>query len=139
MKFKYLALCASVFLLFNCKKETELQVNSSDFVIGYWSEPEMVDTLWRYKRVSGLSENAYTLALKEDFTVSERKNVGWCGTPPISYGNYDGTWKRKDSVIRISVGYWGGTADFEWKIISVNDKYLTVYKVKEDYHWENRN
>lgn len=139
MKFKFIVLCASVFLLLNCKKETELLINSDNIVAGYWSEPVMVDTLWRYERVNGLNENAYTLALNEDFTVTERKNVGWCGTPPISYGNYEGIWKKKDSVIQISVGYWGGTADYEWKIISVNDKFLTVYKVKEDYKWENRN
>jgi hypothetical protein len=39
-----------------------------------------------------------------------------------------------DSIINVSVDYWGGLADYEWKIISIEMNKLTVLKLKEEYH-----
>jgi len=61
-------------------------------------------------------------------------DTGWCGTPPIAYSDFDGTWNKKDSVIKITVAYWGGLADYQWKVISVDNNNLTIYRLKEEYH-----
>jgi hypothetical protein len=39
-----------------------------------------------------------------------------------------------DSIINLSVDYWGGLADYEWKIISIEMNKLIVLRLKEEYH-----
>lgn len=126
-------------LITGCEKKSEILISDSDKLTGNWSNPVFEDTLWRYERVSELQANEYSFAFKPDQTFVERKNAGWCGTPPISYANYNGTWSRNGSEIKIKVGYWGGTADYQWKVISVDNKFLRVYRAKEEYKMENNN
>lgn len=63
----------------------------------------------------------------------ERKNSGWCGTPPVSYSDFEGNWSINDSLLNVSVAYWGGLADYQWKIISLDDKRLTIVVVSQEY------
>lgn len=76
-----------------------------------------------------LLDNQYGLSFEQNNRLIERKNSGWCGTPPISHSDYTGTWIQKDSIISINVGYWGGTLDYSWKIVAVNQVELTVAKL----------
>lgn len=119
--------------LIACEETIEPKVNNSDPLIGSWINPAYIDTLWRYERADALKDDCPGITFKPDGLLIERKNAGWCGTPPITYANYNGTWTRNDSLIRITVGYWGGEADYQWKVISVDDRYLTVHRVKEEY------
>lgn len=64
----------------------------------------------------------------------ERKNAGWCGTPPIAYADFNGSWAKNDSLIDITVDYWGGVANYHWKIISIDNNNLILCKLKEEYH-----
>lgn len=138
-KFAGVLLVFSGLLFLGCEKDNMPLVNNSDQLIGYWSNPVYQDTVWRYERVNGFQENQYTLAFKIEQEFIERKNAGWCGTPPVTYENFQGTWTRTDDEIKISVGYWGGTAAYRWRIISIDNKYLTIYRFKEEYNWENKN
>jgi hypothetical protein len=81
-----------------------------------------------------LKENEYGILFKSNGKLTERKNSGWCGTPPISYADFNGYWEEHNSIIEIKVDYWGGLADYQWKIISVDNDILTVYKISEDYN-----
>jgi hypothetical protein len=139
MKQIAVALLLMMGLFAGCEKKSDILINESDQLTGYWSNPVLEDTIWKYERVSELQANEYSFAFKPDQTFVERKNAGWCGTPPISYANYDGTWSRTGSEIKIKVAFWGGTADFQWMIVSVDNKFLKVYRGKEDYKMENRN
>lgn len=130
-------LILGLFLLFGCSKKDEVIILESEKLVGHWSNPVLTDTVWKYERVGSLQENEYGFSFKPEKVFIERKNAGWCGTPPIVYENYNGTWSRNNSEININVGYWGGNAEYKWKIISLDDRYLTVYKVKEDYKFEN--
>ncbi|MEI6090430.1 MAG: hypothetical protein WCR42_08265 [bacterium] len=129
-----LLLLASIFILNACTFGIEPIKNESKDLIGNWINPLNVDTLiCRFERTTALQDTAYGFSIQSDKVFIERKNSGWCGTPPIAYENYKGTWSENDSVLSITVGYWGGMADYKWKIISVDDKYLTVYKIKEEF------
>lgn len=119
--------------LIGCEETIESKIHHSGPIIGSWINPQYIDTLWRYERANALQVNGPGFTLNPDGLIVERKNSGWCGTPPITYANYDGTWAKKDSLITIIVDYWGGKADYQWKVISVDDRYLTVDKVKEEY------
>ena len=116
--------------MLSCKKDdvklTEKQFN----IVGNWINPEYQDSLVILEKSNILKLNEYGISFKADSMLVERKNSGDCGTPPITYGDFNGTWSQKDSIILIHVGYWGGTAVYKWKIISVGNNKLIV---KQEY------
>lgn len=121
----------------SCSKEdiNEIPVEIDyEYLAGsYWVNPVIEDTLWHFDRTSKLYENCYGLSFLNDNQLVERKGAGWCGTPPIAYADFDGQWQLNGDTISISVGYWGGTAQYQWKILTITNQHLTVYKVSEIY------
>jgi len=122
-----------------CEKNNENLAANPDQLIGSWFNPQYNDSIVTYERSEGLVENEYGFSFKEDKTFIERKNAGWCGTPPISYADFDGTWSKIDSIIEITVDYWGGTANYTWKIVSVDEATLKIILREEKYNLENQN
>ena len=58
----------------------------------------------RKERREELDEAFYGFIIGEDGSFTERKNTGWCGTPPITYGNFEGSWTAvSDSLLDIVV------------------------------------
>jgi len=79
-----------------------------------------------YERASDLSDNP-CFTFNSDGTMVERKNSGDCGTPPIVYANYGGTWRIiNDTLVRVNVGYWGGTTTYNMNIKYVSPTTLNV-------------
>ncbi len=133
-KIGMLALLLSVW---GCQQEEEFKILEDNMIVGNWVNPQMVsDTLWQYDRATALVPSDYCFSFQSDLKFVERKNSGWCGTPPVAYGDFEGTWSQNDSTLNINVGFWGGDVDYKWKIISLDENKLTIYKVKEDYHYE---
>jgi hypothetical protein len=125
------------FSIIACEKNTENSAPSNDDLIGSWYNPQYNDSIATFQRSEGLVDNEYGVSFNEDNTFIERKNAGWCGTPPISYADFDGTWTRNDSTIEITVGYWGGTADYTWRIAAMDEITLKIIRLEEEYHMEN--
>jgi hypothetical protein len=123
------------FSLTSCENVSIPVIDDSEPLNGHWINPVCIDTLWQYDRSATFKENAGGIYFKSDNEFVERKNAGWCGTPPVSYADFDGTWARHDSVLNITVGYWGGTADYKWKIISITDDKLIIYRIEDTYHY----
>ena len=123
-------------LLFSCEKEPELLLQNSDELVGCWTDRVVNDSIMEFSKVESLIDNAYGFEFKQGQIFIERKNSGWCGTPPIAYADFEGTWQRQDSLLIITVDYWGGTADYKWEISSVDENSLEIYKMSEEYHNE---
>ena len=119
-----------------CEKNNEKAAPSIDFVIGSWFNPQYNDSIVTYDRSEGLVDNEYGFSFNENETFIERKNAGWCGTPPIFYADFDGTWSKNDSIIKITVDYWGGTAEYTWKVLSVDELTMKIQKIEEIYNLE---
>lgn len=97
---KYLCFAILFLAALGCEKDRITIYNEG--LLGYWITPE------------------YGVFL-------ERKNAGWCGTPPITYGDFDGTWMEdEDGFIYITSEYWGGTQDLTFKLISVDEAHLVL-------------
>jgi len=128
-----LILVLSLFGWISCEKSNDPVIDDSDLLIGYWINPVAVDTFLKYERVGELKENAYGFGFKTGHSFVERKNAGWCGTPPVIYGDDQGTWARNDSLIDIEVPYWGGTAHYQWKIISLDNSSMTIAVLKQEF------
>ena len=79
-----------------------------------------------------LDENKYGFIIESDGTFIERKNAGWCGTPPIYYENFNGSWKYiSDDVLEITVDFWGGIDTFKIEIVSIDE-----YELKINYIYD---
>jgi hypothetical protein len=130
--FYILLLCSMVYLS-SCENDIELKSDNAELLIGNWVNPVYIDTLVQYTRAEALKEDDFGISFNPRNLLVERQNAGWCGTPPISYANYNGTWSKTGDIIKISVDFWGGKANYQWKVVAVDEKTLTVYPVKSEY------
>lgn len=128
-------LLLTIFLaLLSCNREHEEIVIGPDKLIGSWVNQQLDDTIWTYQRAGKLKEGEYGFTFKSNNIFEERKNAGWCGTPPISYGDFSGHWTSgNDSILHIKVGYWGGTQTYTWRIVSLDDEHLSVTIVGQEW------
>lgn len=135
-----LILFLAISLLISCDNNDEI-INRQEpgDLIGYWSYPEYAEdskTL-KFKRVDSFDQEEHSIHFDTQNLFIEKKNSSWCGTPPIMYKNYEGEWTMTNSIISVNVGFWGGTADYSWKLISVDSEYLTLevleIKLHENY------
>lgn len=123
-------------ILLSCEKETAdtEKLGQNAGIVGTWVEHmQDADRLW-LNRSSSLDPERYGFTLKEDGEFIEHKNAGWCGTPPISYAEYEGTWLAlSDSLLEVTVGYWGGTMTYQMRIVSLDEQQLAIrYLYGED-------
>jgi len=96
-------------------------------IVGTWIDDGYEDDLTLLRRGDELDHSKYGFTIKQDGSFIERKNAGWCGTPPISYENYEGTWEAlSDSLIDITVAYWGGTMTYQIRIVSLDGEELQI-------------
>jgi hypothetical protein len=96
-------------------------------IVGTWVHQTDQDTVTIMQRASGLDSNKYGFIFNSDGTFVERKNSGWCGTPPINYANFSGQWKQVSrNEISINVGYWGGQTSYCLRVLSLNDTDLRM-------------
>ena len=115
-------------LMLSCKKDDVKLNENQDNLIGNWINPEYTDSLMILEKSDTLKLNEYGISFKADGKLIERKINGWCGTPPVVYSDYEGSWTKQDSLISIEVGYWGGTSTYKWIIISMAGNKLKVKK-----------
>lgn len=132
---KMIFLMAMVLLL-SCEKELmEMDALGANVgIVGTWVGEGYQGDTTLLKRAGKLSETNYGFTINEDGSFIERKNSGWCGTPPIAYANYDGRWEAvSDSLLNITVGYWGGMMTYQIRIVSLQGEDLAIkYLYSED-------
>ncbi len=120
-----------IFFITNCSEP--LSVIESDSLFSVWVEENTVDGITILRKTSGLDKTKYGFIIYSDGDFTERKNSGWCGTPPIVYANYEGNWEALiDNMLEIEVGYWGGTMKYQMEIVSLYENELQI-----KYHFEN--
>lgn len=104
-------------------------------ILGTWIEGDIDATseFTQLLRADSLDEFKYGFIFDEDGSFTERKNAGWCGTPPIYYDNFEGQWTAlNDSLLDITVAYWGGTMTYQIRILSLDDVELQINYLFED-------
>jgi len=123
----------SLYCLSSCEYNNDLKSENAELIIGNWISPFYIDTIVQYTRAEKLKDDDFGISFNPENTLVERQNAGWCGTPPISFANYNGTWSKTGDIIDITVDFWGGKANRKWKVIAINSKTLTIYPVKSEY------
>lgn len=103
-----------------CNKNSVEPENDLPF-LGTWVNESYQDSITVMQKSVEFDSGKYGFVFNSDGTFLERKNAGWCGTPPISYCNYSGKWEYETSnTIKIDVGYWGGQTSYIMQLVSVN-------------------
>ncbi len=136
---KRLAFLIVIALMVSCEKDLmELaSLGSNVGIVGTWVEDEYIgDTLF-LQRDGTFDREKYGFTLKEDGTFIEHKNAGFCGTPPITYDSFEGDWKVvSDSLLDITVAFWGGMMTYQMRIISLDAEELAIRYLYEDNRME---
>lgn len=126
---KWLGIILAVLFTVSCAEmpmETDMLGENAD-IVGTWVEESHEDEITLMARAESLAADAYGFTIRGDGTFIERKNAGWCATPPISYENFEGTWEAlSDSLLEVTVGYWGGTITYQMRIVSLDEQYLRI-------------
>ncbi len=101
MKTLFKCLLILSFALFvGCDDSDDITINASNKLIGYWLNQETEGLELRFKRAGSLKKDVYGIAFLSENECIERTS-GWCGTPPISYFDMQGSWSQKDKIITI--------------------------------------
>jgi hypothetical protein len=132
----------AVFLcLLSCEKETATPeaLGGQDGIVGTWVEDTLRGDVKTLYRAGELDQDRYGFVIGEDGSYLERKNSGWCATPPIAYDNFEGSWTAlSDSLLSITVGYWGGTMSYQIRILSVDELHLDIRYLYADNRADSR-
>ena len=116
-------------LMISCEKELMKAdaLGENAGIVGTWIEHGYVDDVLKLNRADKLDPSKYGFSINDDGTFIENKNSGWCGTPPIAYDSFDGTWEAKsDSLMEVTVGYWGGIMTYQIRIVSLDSEHLSI-------------
>jgi hypothetical protein len=110
---------------FACTKE-QAEIDPESALAGIWVLSGYEDDIIVFNREEELADNVCYNFIP-DGTLIERKNSGWCGTPPISYADYKGSWYAiNDTLVRINGSYWGGKMTYNIDIESVSPTRLRI-------------
>ncbi len=122
----YLCLFVFTVILFISCQGT-LNSNEENPVIGTWIFDSYVDDMTVLVKSGSLDQNQYGISFYPSGSLVERKNAGWCGTPPITYMNFEGHWQKLSAnLYHIEVGYWGGRTNYHMEIISIQHNRMRI-------------
>jgi hypothetical protein len=128
MKKLFLTLTLPLIILSACNKD-EIRIDPDNLLLGVWNYSEYQADAAVFVRSPEFTDQ-HCYRFNTDGTLTERKNSGWCGTPPVNYADYDGTWTIiNDTLVHVTVGYWGGTMDYNLDIESINTNSLKVITI----------
>lgn len=103
----------------SCSKE-KIKINPDNLLIGVWDFSRSDTDINIFSRSYHFAQ-AHCYEFNADGTLTERNYSGWCATPPVSYSDYNGTWSVvNDTLIEITVAYWGGMTHYKLNIVSVS-------------------
>ena len=125
----------SITVLLACERDPLYVDGVAGDLVGTWIDQNYVDTLYTYSRASHIPDDTFGWTFNKDGTLMQRANAGFCGTPPITYADYQGDWTANDSIVDINIEFWGGASIIKWKIIEITETKLILYKVSHETYF----
>lgn len=125
MRLEKFLLLSFIIVLFSCEENITPTIDQNNLLIGIWSDGvyDQNKETTTYKRIASLPEEKYAIAFNEDNTFTERTS-GWCGTPPLTFFNVDGSFSLQNDVISILVNSYPNS--YALRIVNVSETELTV-------------
>ena len=108
--------------LLSCESN-DPKINPDNLLLGVWLAPVYNGETTTFKRGHSLPNDAYGISFQQDGVFLERTS-GWCGTPPLSFFNVDGTFQLDNTLISISTQSYPN--NYAWRIVSLSESELIV-------------
>lgn len=121
MKIKVLFLFA--LLVFACDSNENAIPDPDNLLIGSWIEPNYNEEQTMFKRAAALPDNGRGILFKANGDFVERSS-GWCGTPPLTFSDYNGNWELENTLVTITQEFY--PINYAWRIVSVSETELIV-------------
>ena len=109
-------------LFLSCESNEPL-INSENLLLGSWISPSYDLEATTYKRGNSLPDEGSGILFLENDEFIER-SAGWCGTPPLSYSDYVGSFEVDETLIKITIASYPN--NYQWRIISLTENELVV-------------
>jgi hypothetical protein len=117
-------------VLVSCEKQEGVALDDlgeNAGIVGTWVQEENRGDTLLLERAGELDPDNYGFTINRDGTFIERKYNSVGQTWPVTYGNFEGTWETvSDSLLEITVGYWGGTINYQIRIVSLDADELAI-------------
>ncbi len=96
-------------------------------IIGKWIFIEANEKEITLKKVKEFEKNKSGLTFLENGDFIFRRPSGYCGTPPITFSDHRGTWKKIENKILVTKHEtWSGPQEGKFLIKEVNDSLLVM-------------
>lgn len=113
-----------------CSENENIPINESSKLIGHWINPVGTASELQLTRASSLKSDRYGLSFLEKTECVERSS-GWCGTPPLTFTDFQGTYTYNDSIIVFTIdnGGFEGMQNKKWVVKTLNDNTLILERM----------
>jgi hypothetical protein len=112
-----------------CSKD-ELKIDENNLLVGTWTYSYSSLNGSVYSRSKEFVQ-AQGYKFSPDGSLVERNIAGWCGTPPVSYSDYEGDWSfLTGNQILINRASYDGTRSYKLQIDLVTKDSLKVSMVE---------
>ena len=101
MKIKTYIILVVLIAFISCNKNENAPIVETNLLIGNWSKVIYENDQLIFNRVNELPKEEYGLSFKEEYPTFLEKTSGWCGTPPLSFFDIEGTWEIKKDILKI--------------------------------------
>ena len=122
MNIKKIFLLVVTVTLLSCEGNNTI-IDPDNLLLGVWVAPVYNADTTTFKRGNSLPDDGYGISFLQNGDILERTS-GWCGTPPISYFNIEGTFSLNENLITISNNNY--PTSYGWRIVSLSDTELIV-------------
>lgn len=136
-KLKLLHLCIIVAVIISCQKNDDIKIDSENLLLGVWTNStyDSNTNTTTFERVGELPDEEYGVSFQEDGTYINRSS-GWCGTPPLTFFNIEGTFILDKDIVKVNIQDFPG--NFQWKIVEVDESKLVVKRELTDQEKDHR-
>jgi hypothetical protein len=114
-----------------CEEDSQsIMIDETDLLIGHWINPISNDSELKLTRANSLKDDEYGISFLLENQCVERSS-GWCGTPPLTFFDFEGTWTKNESILIMTIDNgMNGLEDVKWKIKTLNDNYLIIERLR---------
>jgi hypothetical protein len=126
MWFKNIYFLLFVVLITSCEINEQRKVavmDKDNLLLGNWVSPVYNEETTTFIRGASLPEESYGILFQHNGTLIERTS-GFCGTPPLTFFNVEGTFVLENDIISITKESY--PSFYGWKIIELTEKKLVV-------------
>lgn len=123
MNFKKWSLVFFITLICACESNQQINIDEDNLLLGNWVAPVYDNETTTFTRGASLPDEGYGITFNQDGSLMERTS-GFCGTPPLTFFNVNGTFSLENDLINISKKSY--PAFYGWKILELTSEKLVV-------------